>query len=412
MSISSLRVALLNFIISKQLNEDLLIRMDDTNKEENIEGKDKEILEILSLFSMDYKGVVYQSENLKYHQKMVMQLMAQKKAFACFCSNEKLKELKETAKKESKPNHYDGFCATLSDETVLNCNAPFTVRFKKPMADIHFTDTLKGKFSYKPSDVNSFIVLNHDKTPTANYACAVDDMLYNISTVIREDIHFNNTVEQVHIRQSLGYEKEINYIHVPSLLDEKTYTVKELIDEGFLPSAIANYLVSLGMKTPSETFTLEEAINWFDIEKLSNNVEVFDIEKLKTINQEHLSSMDEMRLSKILGFADSDIGKLGKLYLTQCSTIKEIKSKIDLIFTAKKSFKEFENELTQIKECLSQAPYYDTVDELMHYITEKTGLTEDKVIKPLEYLITGQNNGPKLSDIYPFIKNYLGEIVK
>ncbi len=84
MDLSNLRVAIFNYILSKQLNEPLLIRVDDTDKERNIEGKDKEILEILSLFSIDYTNVVYQSENLKYHQKLAMQLMSQKKSFCMF----------------------------------------------------------------------------------------------------------------------------------------------------------------------------------------------------------------------------------------------------------------------------------------------------------------------------------------
>lgn len=84
MHIGNLRVALFNFIMSKKLNEELLIRIEDTDKERNIEGKDKEILEILNLFSIDYARVVYQSGNLKYHQKLAMQLMSQKKDFCLF----------------------------------------------------------------------------------------------------------------------------------------------------------------------------------------------------------------------------------------------------------------------------------------------------------------------------------------
>ena len=107
-----LNEAYLSNVLDKIELEDLLIRIDDTNKENNVEGKDKEILETLSLFSIDYTQVVYQSENLKHHQRMAMQLLTNKKAFSCFCSDEKLKELKKEAKKELRPNIYDGFCAS------------------------------------------------------------------------------------------------------------------------------------------------------------------------------------------------------------------------------------------------------------------------------------------------------------
>lgn len=422
MHIGNLRVALFNYILAKQLNEELLIRIEDTHKERNIEGKDKEILEILNLFSIDYTRVVYQSENIKYHQRMAMQLLTQKKAFSCFCSDEKLEELKDEAQVNNKPYHYDGFCATLSDETVLNVNAPFTVRIAMPDETIKFKDLLKGEFVYEPFDMDSFIILRHDKTPTYNYACAVDDMLYNISTVIREEDHLSNTPKQIHIRKSLGYDKEINYIHLPIILDAKTgkeistqdntSSVKCLIEEGFLPVALANYLVLIGNKTPTEIFTLEEAVHWFSVDNISKNSAEFDMDKLRFINRKHLELIDDMRLSKLLGFADDAIGKLGKLFLEEASTIKEIKSKIELIFAKKEPLNELDEELNSIKQCLISAPFFNEFEDLKTYVAQKTNLKEDALLKPLRYLLTGEIHGPNLSDVYSFIKNYLGEIVK
>ena len=415
MNIENLRIAIFNYIISKQLNEDLIIRIEDIEKERNIDGKDKEILEILNLFSIEYKTVFHQSDSLKYHQKMALQLMTQKKAFACFCSDSKLDELKEESIKNGKTFAYDGFCETLSDDLVLNTNAPFTVRIKKPPYNIKFTDLLKGDFDYTPSDVDSFIILNQDKTPTYNYACAVDDMIMDISIVIRDEKHISNTPKQIHIRESLGYTKEIKYVHLPTIsntqVDDST-SVKYLIEEGFLPSAIANYLVLLGNQTPVEIFTLEEAVSWFKIENISKDSVKFDIEKLKFINKKHLEIIDDMRLSKILGFADSDIGKLAKIFLEEVNTIKEIKEKIALIFAPKTSLTDFEEEFTKIKECLQKAPFFNDFEELEKYISNQTNLKGENLAKPLRYVLTGANNGVNISDIYPLIKNYLGEIVK
>ena len=422
MHIGNLRVAIFNYIVSKQLNEGLIIRIEDTDKERNIEGKDKEILEILNLFSIEYKSVFYQSENLKYHQKMALQLMTQKKAFACFCSDSKLEELKEESIKKGIAFRYDGFCETLSDETVLNTNAPFTVRLKKPDHNIKFTDLLKGDFEYAPFDVDSFIILRQDKTPTYNYACSVDDMLMDISMVIRGEDHVSNTPKQIHIRESLGYTKEIKYVHLPIILNASTgkkmskrddaSSVKWLIDEGFLPSAIANYLVLMGNKTPTEIFTLEEAISWFKIENISRSGAKFDIDKLRFINRKHIELLDDMRLSKILGFADNDIGKLAKLYLEEASTIKEIKSKLNNIFSQKSTLEGFEQESQTIKEVLKNAPYFENYDDLKDYVVQKTELKGKNLFKPLRYILTGVENGPNLTDIYPFIKNYIGEITK
>ena len=422
MHIGNLRVAIFNYIVSKQLKEDLIIRIEDTDKERNIEGKDKEILEILNLFSIEYKTVFYQSDNLKYHQKMALQLMTQKKAFACFCSDEKLEELREESIKKGIPFRYDGFCENLSDEAVLNVNAPFTVRLKKPDHNIKFTDLLKGDFDYASFDIDSFIILRQDKTPTYNYACSVDDMLMDISIVIRGEDHVSNTPKQIHIRDSLGYTKEIKYVHLPIILNAQTgkkmskrddaSSVKWLIEQGFLPSAIANYLVLMGNKTPTEIFTLEEAIEWFKIENISKSSAKFDIDKLRFINRKHIENLDDMRLSKILGFADSDIGKLGKLFLEEASTIKEIKEKIEPIFATKTTLEGFENEFKAIKECLQKAAYFDNYEDLKNYIVNETSLKGKNLFKPLRYILTGVENGPNLSDIYPLIKNYLGDIIK
>lgn len=417
MNIGNLRVAIFNYIMSKQLNEDLIIRIEDTDVEKNIEGKDKEILEILNLFSIEYKSVMHQSDSLKYHQKMALQLMTQKKAYACFCSDSKLDELKEESIKDGKPFKYDGFCETLSDETVLNTNAPFTVRIKKPEHNIKFTDLLKGDFDYAPFDVDSFIILRQDKTPTYNYACAVDDMIMDISLVIREEAHVSDTPKQIHIRESLGYTKEIKYVHLPIILnpltgENDTSSVKWLIDEGFLPSAIANYLVLMGNNTPTEIFTLEEAISWFKIENVSKDSAKFDIDKLRFINKKHLETIDDMRLSKILGFADTDIGKLGKVFLDETTTIKEIKERVVKIFAQKDSYEGLHEEFLKVKECLQKAPFFNDFEELKKYISKQTNLEDDNLLKPLRYILTAADNGPNISDIYPLIKNYLGEIVK
>jgi glutamyl-tRNA synthetase len=349
---------------------------------------------------------------------MAMQLLTKKKAFSCFCGDDKLKELKQKAKDEKKSFKYDDFCSTLSDEVVLEVNAPFTVRIQKPEHNIKFTDLLKGDFDYKYFDIDSFVILKHDKTPTYNYACAVDDMLMDISTVIREESPIENTPMQIHVRESLGYTKEISYIHLPIILDvnntkkNDTNSIKFLISEGFLPSAIANYLVLLGNNTPTEIFTLEEAVSWFDIENISKNPTKFEMSKLRLINKKHLEMMDEMRLSKILGFADIDIGKLGKLYLEELCTINELKLKIDTIFAPKTSGEGFNEELKILKNCLQNASFYDDFDELKKYITQTTGLKDKNLSKPLMYILTGTVDGPNISDIYPFIKNYLGEIIK
>ncbi|MEA2018782.1 MAG: glutamate--tRNA ligase [Campylobacterota bacterium] len=422
MHIGNLRVALINHILSKQLNEELLIRIEDTDKKRNVDGKSKEILELLTLFSVNFQRVVHQSENLKYHSQMAMKLLLDKKAFNCFCSDEALEQDRKKAKDTKQPYRYSGFCTTISDETKFECNAPFTVRLKKPEQNIKFIDAIKGEFNYKPFDVDSNILLRQDKTPMYNFACAVDDMLFDISTVIRGEDQMPNTPKQIHIRESLGYTRDIQYAHLPMILNmdtgkkmskrDNTFSVKWLVDEGYLPVAISNYIILLGYNPPTEIFTLEEAQEWFDINKISKAPAKFDITKLKFINREHIKIMDELRLSKILGYADKDIGTLAKIYIEECDTIKEIKSKIDLIFTQKNHLENFEEEFKLVKESLQKAPFIDNFSNLKKYLIDQTKLKDEQHHIALRFALTGAKSGPNLSKIYPLIKNYLGEIVK
>ncbi len=410
-NIENLRIALLNHIVSKQTNQELLIRIDDTVKEKNIEKKDKEIIKLLDLFGIDYSRVILQSENIKYHTGMGMKLLLDKKAFNCFCSDEAIESDKQKAQEQNKPYSYSGFCENISDETKFHCNAPFVVRMKKPEHNIKFKDFIQGECEYQPYKVDSVIILNHDKSPTLNFASAVDDMLYDISTIIQEEKYLENTPKQIHIREALGYEKEIQYIDIPTIQTDTPISVQSLIDEGYLPVAIANYLVLLGYDAPCGIFTIEEALEWFDINKLSNKPVKFDKKKLNFINQEYLKTIDDMKLSKIIGYADEDIGKLAKIYIKEYSTTKDIKEKIDTIFSKKEEMKEFKEEYKILQACLSQAPFIDNFEDLKKYIMQHSKLTEEKLLKPLQYILTGAEDGPNLEDIYPFIKNYLGEII-
>lgn len=382
MNINELRIALLNFIVSKQKKEDLIIKIENSDKENFDESISKENLNILHLFAIDYMQVLEQKNNLKYHQQIAMQLLVDKKAFNCFCSDEALEK--------DGGDVYSGFCENLHDEITFNINAPFRVRIKKPKDS---------------KEIDSFFILNHDKSPTKVFATAIDDMLSNISTIIRDEKYLSTMLEEKYIRDQFGYDKELDYIHIKPLIDNTNLSVKELIDNGYLPIAIANYLVSLGINTPNEIFTIEEAIEWFDCSKIFQDEMRFDMNELDKFNIKHIQIFDNMRLSKILGYADDDIGKLAKLYLEHFSTTNEIKKQIDAIFNVKT------NVHNELKECIEKAPFFDKYEDFTSYIIKNTSFDESNLEEPLEYLILGETNEIKLELVYPFIKNYLGEIV-
>ncbi|TKX32495.1 glutamate--tRNA ligase [Campylobacter aviculae] len=419
MHIGNLRVALFNYICAKQNNVHFILRIEDTDKARNIEGKEEEIKAILQLFEISWQDYYIQSENLKFHRQMALKLVSEKKAFACFCTEKELEEKKEIAKKQGKPYRYDGTCEKLTDIDVLECEKPFVIRLKKPDKIIKFLDLVKGELSFEPENIDSFVIMRTDKTPTYNFACAVDDMLENVTCIIRGEDHVSNTPKQEHIRMSLGYDKKISYAHLPIILNEQGAkmskreahsSVKWLLEQGILPSAIANYLIMLGNKTPCEIFTLEEAISWFDIDKISKAPARFDLKKLLQINREHIRLMENSKLNEILNF-EKDLANLAKFYTQEASTINELKEKIQAIFSPK-NYLEFEKECQILKEILSNVESFENYDDFKNYLLQKSGLKGKNFFMPLRIILTGNTHGPELSDLYSHIKNFIHELAR
>ena len=175
---------------------------------------------------------------------------------------------------------------------------------------------------------------------------------------MRGEDHVSNTPKQMLIHQALSYQKNIEFAHLPILLNEEgkkmskrdnASSVQWLLNEGYLPQAIANYLILIGNKTPCEVFTLKDSIKWFDIQNIAKAPAKFDINKLRFLNREHFKLLSEQDLAVLLGYKDSSIGALAKLYLQESSTLNELREKVDRIFMKKslllESTMEFQEEI-------------------------------------------------------------------
>ena len=410
--IGDLRVALFNYIVSKQRNEDLIVRIEDTEKRENIEGKDDEILGLLPLFGIEYTQTIYQSENVRYHAAMALQLIHEKKAFSCFCSPDWIGKKQEEAKENKKAYSYDDACRNLPHELVIDNMNPFVIRLNRPDEAIVIKDAIQGEVSFDPDAVDSFMIMKQDKTPMPNFASAVDDMLSDISLVIRSQEHLSNTPKQDYVRASLGYDKNIQYAHLPAIEEDDSFSVKGLLEEGFLPDAISNYLISIGNKTPKEIFNTKDAIEWFTLDTLSKSPTHFSIDRLREINKEHLKNMDATELSRYVGFADANIGELAKVYLEEASTTKELKAKIAPVFASKEIPEEFSEAAKVMMASIKGAPYFEEYYDFKNYIMKESGLNDENFLNTLRLLLTNASNGPDIALIYKYLKNYIGEIIK
>lgn len=364
----------MNYLCAQQAGEHFIVRIEDKDQ-------DEDILDMLGLFGIDYSQLYYQSNNFKYHLQFASTLLDTKKAFICFCPQ------------EDNASSCNGTCEHLSPEEAINNPLPFVIRMKK-------SDTTS----------DSFVIMSTNKYPTSTFASACDDMLQGVTTIIQEDKHLNNATKEEWVRKSLGYEQAMHYVHIPTIQSENT--VKWFLDQGFMPEAILNYLLLLGNPTPCEIFYMIEALVWFDIKNISTSPAHFDIEKLRFINREHIKRTPDMELSKRMGYACENIGKLAKLYTEEVSTTYEIKQKIDVLFAQKGLHVEFEKESQLLKELIQKAPYHATFEAFTAYLLKKSELQEEAFFKPLRFLLTGCDNGPKLDLLYPLIKNYLKEIVR
>lgn len=417
MHIGNLRAAIFNYICSLQDKSGFILRIEDTDNARNIDGKDKDIMDILSKFGIKWQSLYYQHNNLKFHQQFAAKLLAEKKAYLCFCDDETLSAKKEIAKKQNKPYRYDRACANLSDEEVLNYPSAGAVRLRvKDEGQLSFIDAIKGEIIFEAQNLDDFVILRADKTPTYNFACAIDDMLQGVSFVIRGEDHVSNTPKQDLIRQAIGYDGKIGYAHLPIILNkqgtkmskrEKSSSVRWLLDSGYLPEAIANYLILLGNKTPCEIFTMQEAVSWFKIENISKSPAKFDEDRLKHINREHIKLSTDERL-KDLGVSKPN---LARFYTQECSCLTQINEKIAQIYSPKIISDEWKDNALMIKKAILDMEIYPDYDEFKNSIIAQTKLKGKALFMPLRLLLSGADHGPDLKDLYPLIKDDIKEIV-
>ncbi|MBN2824757.1 MAG: glutamate--tRNA ligase, partial [Campylobacterales bacterium] len=210
MHINHLRNAILHYIVAHQKKEAFGVRID--HNEQNIAGKDEEILMILEKFALPYSQLLYQKENAHIHQTLAIGLLQENKAFLCLCAtHDCTAQCDKSVKAEI--------------VTLKEAKTPFVLRLKKPQNDTTITTT--------PKEVDSFVILQNQGIPTYPFACACDDMLHGVTHIIDSQHHLNSTLTQHAIRQILGYDTPIVSTHLPDILNGESILIKNLLKEGY-----------------------------------------------------------------------------------------------------------------------------------------------------------------------------------
>jgi len=379
MNIADLSIATINYIIAQQKNDKLLIRIVDINKESIIEGKDTEIMMILEKFAIKHNIVYHQSEHINIYRNLAINLLKENRAYICKC-NQKICSCENLSYQDYKE--------------LKNGNEKFKIRIKAPKE-------------------NNFIILDENQNPTYEFASACDDMLSSINLVIDKEKYKEIQSKLEFTKKALNYNEPTKYIYLTSIENGEEITILSLLKEGIIPNAILNYIILLyNPNAPKEIFNLSEAIEWFDIDSIPQNSIKFDIDKLKLLNREHLLAIDDKELSRVFGFADSDIGKLAKVYLKDATTINELEGKIRAVFSPKDFDNQWGENMRIIQNLIEQAPAFESLDELTEYISQKSGLKDENLFKPLQILLTGSiDSNHRLDEIYPLIKSYILEVI-
>jgi glutamyl-tRNA synthetase len=331
-----------------------------------------------------------------------------------------LEKARAQAQRLKMPPRYSRTCRNLTPEAVKGLEAqgrPFVLRFKSLERKIAFRDAIHGEMEFPADHVDDFIIMRTDGVASYNFAAAVDDLLMEITHVIRGSDHLSNTPKQIMLFLAFGKTPPV-YAHHSLLTgnDRKPLskrhgatTVAEFRAMGILPEAMTNYLAVIGRKTDSEFMSRNALIETFSLDSLSSSDALFDPEKLLWLNKEHMRTTDPGLLAEMLGLPATDREKVAILR-ENARTLQEMRSML-AIFESADVEEEAVRFLLSLKD-LSQAPAllrviaggnHHDVEALFKELEKRSTLSKRELFMLLRIAISGRKNGPPLKELYRLI---------
>ncbi|GIW62246.1 MAG: glutamate--tRNA ligase [Patescibacteria group bacterium] len=439
MHIGNLYTALINFVWAKKNKGRFIVRIEDTDRTRYVPGSEQRLLQNLKDFGLFYDegpdvggefGPYVQSQRLSLYKKYAFELVEQDFAYLCFCSQQRLSELRQKQQEQKiMPPKYDRFCLkTYSKQQALELyksGKPAVVRLKVPEDQvIDFVDEIRGKISFDSNLIDDQVLLKSDGYPTYHLAVVVDDYLMKINYVIRAEEWISSTPKQILLYRAFNWPVP-KFVHLPVLRNpdrsklskrKNPVWVSWYLQEGFLPEAVLNYLSLMGFSHPEgkEIFSLKELIKVFDIKRINPVGPVFDLVKLEWLNGEYIRSMpDSVLKDKIIlyykNFKDKQLDQ--SLVAKTIPLIKErIKKLSDYWFYCSffwqrpdnyqldlKSYKDLIlkmlSRLTDLSEWTA-----DNIGNEMTNLAKQEGLSIGKFFMILRVAITGQKITPPLNE--------------
>lgn len=319
--VGSLRTALYNYLFAKKNNGQFLLRLEDTDRTRYEEGAVENLLGALmvtgvvpdeGLFEEDGKivqkgdyGPYIQSERLEIYKKYIDQLLENGQAYYCFCTKERLDEVREKQKRAGETPRYDGHCRNLPREEVearVAAGEPYVIRLKLPEDHVvTFDDAVRGRIEINTNDLDDQVLIKTDGFPTYHFAVVVDDHLMGITHVIRGEEWLPSTPKHVYLYECLGWEQP-QYVHLSNILNDDhkklskrqgDVSVGDFLKKGYLPEALINFLALLGWspEDEKEIFSMDELVEAFDLSRINKSGAVFDRAKLDWMNAHYIKEL-------------------------------------------------------------------------------------------------------------------------
>lgn len=310
MHIGTARTALYNWLYARRHNGQMQFRIEDTDRERYSAEFVQSIIDGMEWLGLDWDGdILSQYERRDRHAEIAFELVKKGKAYFCFCTTEELDEMREKAKAEGKITFYDRRWRD-ADPATAPAGVKPVIRIKAPLdGESVVLDHVQGEVHVKNEQLDDFIILRSDRTPTYMLAVVVDDHDMGVTHVIRGDDHLNNTFRQNLIYDAMDWRLP-DYAHLPMILGPDgsklskrhgATSVAEYANMGYLPEAIRNYLLRLGWSHgDEEIIPTEMAIQWFDLEHVQKSPARFDFAKLDSVNAHYIREADNERLAALV----------------------------------------------------------------------------------------------------------------
>ena len=449
--IGNIRTAVFDYLYARHTGGAFVLRIEDTDRERYVESSLHEMMDGLRWMGMQWDegpevggdyGPYFQSERLQLYQKYARQLVEEGKAYYCYCTKERLDEMRKAQQEAKLPTRYDRRCRDLSDserEELLQQNPDPVIIFKMKLdGETMFDDAVRGRVSFDNALQDDFVMMKADGFPTYHFASIVDDHLMQITHVIRGEEWLSSAPKHLQLYEAFGWTPP-EFVHPPLILDEKRRKLSKrsgtsteftnYIREGYLPDALLNFLATMGWSAGEDKklFTREELIEKFGFEGIAKAAAIFDLPKLDDLNGEYLRMMPVEELADAIlpylreaGYVGDALSDQERSYLLEVTAL--IHDRLVKLSDAVEAVSFFysdglEYEEKGVRKHLSK----ETTPGLLKAVIEKLGGLDDwieesieeavrqagesqemsggKVIHPTRMAITGRTWGPGLFEL-------------